>query len=134
MDDIAGVGKIINSRVARRFYRDAISGPAQVAGETATDVAKALRLFTAPIQLAASAQDRLARWIEEATKQVPRKRQVKAPGNIAASAMEAIRFESDTSKLRDYYVRLLASCMDRERREAIRCCVSCLRRMHCSFR
>src|SRR5947209_12570144 len=64
---------------------------------------------------------------KSAKRQVPRKRQVPAPGNITASVIEAIRFEDDESELRRYYIKLLASCIDKD------CSNSYIRRFRLSF-
>ena len=74
MEDLTGIGKIVDSEIAKRAYEDAASEPARQVGHLATDALKALRLFTAPIQLLATAQDRFERWLGDLRDSVPEDR------------------------------------------------------------
>ena len=58
IDDLTGVGKALNSEVAKQTYQEALSPALRNAGAFVGDVLATFRLFTFPIQLAATAQDR----------------------------------------------------------------------------
>ena len=114
MEDLTGLGRIVDSEVARKIYQDAVSPSAIQAGQAAEDLAKALRLFTAPVQLLAGYQDRLARWLEEVRSRVPEERQVEAPSNLAGPVLMNLRFEEESSCLKDMYLNLLTASIDKE--------------------
>ena len=113
MDKIDAVEKVVNSEVAKRAYEDALSGPATEVGRLAQDLMKTFRLFLAPIQLLASSQDRLGRWLEEIRLAVPADRQVQAPPEVAGPALLNLRFLDDTNVLKDLYLNLLKCSIDR---------------------
>lgn len=53
MEDVAGLGKLAESKLANSIYDDGASLAVRELGAVAADVVKTLRLFTAPFQLAA---------------------------------------------------------------------------------
>jgi hypothetical protein len=119
MEDLAGIAKLADSKLANKVYKDAGTDLAKEVGKTAVDIVRAFRLFLAPFQVAANVQIRLEKWLEDARQRVPAERQIDAQANIVASTMDAIRFEDDTSNFKDYYVKLLASCVDRDSRSTL---------------
>lgn len=114
MKDLTGIGDLANSELAKRAYEDAASGPAKQVGEFATDSLKALRLFTAPIQLLAMAQDRFRRWLDEVRENVPEDRQIEAAPEIAGPVLMNLRFLTEENELRKLYLQLLTLAIDRE--------------------
>ena len=58
MEDLTGLGKLADSKVVTATYDDLLGKAAKEGGKALEDVVKAFRLFTAPLQLLAVAQDR----------------------------------------------------------------------------
>ena len=62
--ELEKITNILGAETVKKIYEDAAAPAVQEAGKMAADVVNTLRLFTAPIQLAASYQDRLTRHFE----------------------------------------------------------------------
>jgi hypothetical protein len=112
MDELDVAAKILDSKTAKRVYEDAVSPSARQVGAIGQDTLKALRLFTAPIQLAAAYQDRLELWLEEVRNRVPVERQVQASASIAGPVLLNLRFEDDSSIFKAMYLNLLTHAID----------------------
>jgi hypothetical protein len=56
ISDLTGIGKVIDSEIAKETYKDAASPAMKEIGGFAQDAVKTFRLFTAPIQLLVSAE------------------------------------------------------------------------------
>lgn len=114
MEDLTGLGKALDSEVAKRSYDDAVSPGAKELGQATADILKGLRLFTAPFQMMGSWQDRLTARLDRVRQSVPEERQVECPANIAGPAIEALRFEEDDSICGRMFEELLAKAIDKE--------------------
>ncbi len=114
MEDLTGIGKVVDSKLAERAYEDVGSSAAKQIGRLAEDSLKAFRLFTAPIQLLASAQDRFERWLEQVRARVPEERQIEAAPEIAGPALLNLRFLDDNNPLSQLYLNLLQLAIDRD--------------------
>lgn len=115
MEDLTGLGKLADSRVVNKAYDDALSDPMKETGKLLTDATKAFRLFLAPFQLLAVAQDRLAAFCERVRKQVPDERQQEAPPSIAIPVLLSLRYMEDENPLTELFLNLLARAIDKER-------------------
>ena len=115
MEDPTGLTKLMDPELLNKAYDDLLAAAMQEGGKALVDTIKAFRLFTAPLQLLAVAQDRLARYCEKARQLVPEERQVEAPASIALPAMSALRCIEDDNPLTELYVNLLARAIDKER-------------------
>jgi hypothetical protein len=114
MEDIAGIGKIAESKLASQIYDEAGSAAVRELGGIAADLIKTLRLFTAPFQVAAVAQDRFQRWLDEARSRVPKERQVEAPSAIAGPALRAMLFMEEDNPMAQMFVNLLSQAIDKD--------------------
>ena len=114
-DDLTGLGKLADSALVKSAYDDAASGTLKQVGGMTTDVLKTFRLFTAPFQLAALAQDRFAKWLDQIRSQVPPERQTEASSSIAAPALRALFFTDDDNPLSVLFLELLKRAIDKER-------------------
>lgn len=114
MQDLAGLGKLADSKLVKQVYKDAAAPAAKELGALAEDITKTLRLFTAPFQLAALAQDRFQIWLDEARSRVPLERQVEAPPSIAGPALRAMLFLDADDYLAKMFVNLLSKTIDKE--------------------
>lgn len=117
MDDLTGLSKVVETEIAKSTYRDTLAEAARETGKALTDTAKAARLFLAPIQLLAAAQDRFARWLTRITNEVPEDRQVEAPANIAGPAIQALMFLEEGDALAEMYLNLLRKAIDKEEQD-----------------
>jgi hypothetical protein len=114
MDDLAGLGKVADSKLANKLYDDAASPAIRELGDAAGDVIKTLRLFTAPFQLAATAQDRFKKWLEQAREKVPEERQVPAESSIAGPVLQSMLFLEEDNPLAEMFVNLLSKAIDKD--------------------
>lgn len=119
MEDITGLGKLAESKLVNSIYDDAASPAAREIGGAAADLLKTMRLFTAPFQLAAVAQDRFSRWLDEVRSRVPPERQVEAPPTIAGPALRAMQFMEEDNPLARMFVGLLSQAIDRDRQPGV---------------
>ncbi|SMF66255.1 protein of unknown function [Alteromonadaceae bacterium Bs31] len=119
MKDITGIGKVADSKLANKIYDDAGSPAVKQLGEMAADVTKTLRLFTAPFQLAALAQDRFSIWLSEVRNRVPGERQIEAPPQISGPALRAMLFLEENNPLVSLFVNLLSKAIDKESVEEV---------------
>jgi hypothetical protein len=114
MEDIIGAGKVVDSEIVKRAYEEAASEPMRQVGKLTTDLIKTFRLFTAPVQLLASYQDRLEGYLNSVRASVPKERQVEAPSEIAGPVLMNLRFMSDENELKNLYLNLLKLAIDKE--------------------
>lgn len=122
MEDLTGLGKVAESvakladtQLANKAYDDLATGPMREGGKGLTDFIKAFRLFLAPIQLLAVAQDRLAAFCDRVRARVPEDRQQEAAPSIALPILMDLRFMEDENLLTELYLNLLARAIDKER-------------------
>ena len=122
MQDLTGLGKIAeslvklaDSKLVVKAYDDLLADAMRVGGHTLADTVKAFRLFTAPIQLLAVAQDRLAAFCDRVRAKVPEDRQQEAAPSIALPILMDLRFMEDDNPLTELYLNLLARAIDKKR-------------------
>lgn len=116
MEDLTGLGKIATSKIAEKAYSDALSPAASQVGKLGEQSIKVVRLLTLPIQLLASVQDRVDRWLTEVHDAVPPERQIEARPEIAGPILENMRYLEESNPLARMYVNLLKRAIDRDRR------------------
>lgn len=76
---------------------------------------KALRLFTAPIQLLSNYQDRLTKKLEAVRTTVPTEKQVESPAEICGPIIENLKYVKEGSYLEAFYLNLLKRSIDHDR-------------------
>ena len=114
--DLVGLGKVANSKLVQNVYADLNkAGATEQGAKLAADTIKALRLFTAPIQLLALGQDLLEKRLERVRNKVPEERQIEAHPQIAGPILQNLRFMVDGDILTEMYLNLLARAIDRDR-------------------
>lgn len=111
--DLAGVGKIIDSDIAKESYKDAVSPAMKEIGGLAEDAVKTFRLFSAPIQLLGAYQDRFGDFCDRVRNKVPEEFQQSATANIAKPVMEAFAFTEDDSPLMSMFEELMSKAIDK---------------------
>ncbi|HET6232493.1 MAG TPA: Abi-alpha family protein [Longimicrobiaceae bacterium] len=116
MDElITAVSKVAGPNIVEKVYDDVLAPSLRQVGALSEDIVKALRLFTAPIQLVATYQDRLRVFLETTMAKVPEERQQAAPSFIAGPILEKIKYLDSNQHLWDLFSNLLARAIDRQR-------------------
>ena len=115
MSDLEKLANIFGAGTINRIYEDAFSGSVQETGKMLTDFIKTARLFTAPIQLLASYQDRLSKYFEKVRDAVPEENQIPAPSSLSGPIIERLKYLEDSNYLTDLYLNLLSRSIDKER-------------------
>lgn len=113
--DIEKFANILGADTVKKIYEDGLSKSVQEGGNVLTDTLKAFRLFTAPIQLLASYQDRLAKYLEKVREGVPLERQIEAPASISGPIIERLKYLAEDNYLTNLYILLLQKAIDKER-------------------
>ncbi|MCC9168844.1 DUF4393 domain-containing protein [Pontibacter harenae] len=113
--DTPDFSNILGQETIKKIYEDGLSNPTKEVGKTATDLVKAARLFTAPIQLLAAYQDRLEKYLNQVREAVPEERQIESPASIAGPVLEKLKYIEDENYLKDLYLNLLKKAIDREK-------------------
>lgn len=109
------ISALVDSEVARRLYEDGISPTVSEVGKLGTDVVKTVRLFTAPLQLLATFQDRLAASLERVRAKVPAEKQQDAPPQIAGPAIERMKYLPEDDVVAQMFEELLACSIHADR-------------------
>ena len=112
-DTLNALPKVLGSRVVEKAYDQALSEALTEVGGVLTDTAKAARLLTAPVQLAAGYQDRLRRWIDRTVRSIPEENRVPVPARIAGPVFEELRYLNDGDVIAEMYLSLLPKAMDK---------------------
>lgn len=115
MPDIEKLANIFGAETIKQIYQDGLSGAVKETGEVLTDFVRALRLFTAPVQLLASYQKRLSKYLNAVTDSVPEENQIPAPAYISGPIMERLKYMEDENHLTELYLNLLRRAIDKER-------------------
>ncbi len=115
MADLEKLANILGADTVKKIYDDGLSGSVQETGKMLTDFIKTARLFTAPIQLLASYQDRLSKHFEGVRNSVPEENQIEAPASLSGPIIERLKYLENDNYLTDLYLNLLSRAIDRER-------------------
>ncbi|WP_444899326.1 DUF4393 domain-containing protein [Microbulbifer sp. VAAC004] len=105
---------IIDSKTASKIYDDGLKNSVSETGNVLTDTIKTLRLFSAPLQLAAAYQDRLSVWIDRTIRKVPAENRIQAAPGIAGPIFDELRYLEDGNIISEMYLSLLAKAIDKE--------------------
>lgn len=113
--DLEKLSNILGADTVKKVYEDGLSQPTQETGKMVTDLIKAARLFTAPLQLLAAYQDRLTKYLDKVRESVPEERQMEAPASISGPILERLKYLEENNYLTDLYLSLLQKSIDREK-------------------
>lgn len=109
IQDIGGLGEVANSKLANKAYDDAVSSPAKKTGDILT---QALNVVGFPIELLSNCKDRIAEFVFEAEKKVPKDRKIPIDPELLGAILPKLPFISDKNFLRKQFLNLLSSSMD----------------------
>ncbi len=113
--ELEKLANILGVETIKKIYEDGISHPLQESSRALSDLIKAARLFTAPIQLLASYQDRLTKYLDKVRESVPEDRQIEAPPSLSGPVLEKLKYLDENNYLTDLYLELLKRAIDKER-------------------
>ena len=114
MDNGEIVSKVIDSKVVENTYNDALSPGLKELGKVGVDLAKTARLLLAPLQIAATFQDRLERFLREMNERVPESRRIEVTPEISGPAIESMRFLDESNVLWDLFKEVLFKSADQK--------------------
>lgn len=109
------VDKIASQLPVKQLYDDAVSPAAKQTGALLEDVAKAIRLALAPIQLLGAGQDRFEKFINKSVERLPEENRISPPAQIIGPVLEGIRYEPEDTPIDEMFSALLTTSMDREK-------------------
>jgi hypothetical protein len=115
MVDLEKIANILGADTVKKIYEDGASQPVQETGKMLSDFIKAARLFTAPIQLLASYQDRLSKHFEKIRNSVSEENQIEAPASLSGPIIDRLKYLEDNNYLTELYVNLLSRAINKER-------------------
>jgi hypothetical protein len=110
--EFEGIAKILDSKVVEKTYDDGASEIVQEVGKLGVDLVKTLRLFTAPLQIAATYQDRLVVFLKQLNARVPEERRIDVPPQIGGPALQALRYIDEGDALWGMFTELLCKAAD----------------------
>lgn len=114
MDNGEIVSKVIDSKIVEATYNDALSPGLKELGKVGSDLAKTARLLLAPLQIAASFQDRLEHFLHEMNTRIPESRRIDVAPEISGPALESMRFLDEGNTLWDLFKEVLFKSADQK--------------------
>ncbi|CNI25293.1 Abi-alpha family protein [Yersinia intermedia] len=112
MDNGEIVSKVIDSKVVENAYNDSLSPGLKELSKVGVDLAKTARLLLAPLQIAATFQDRLERFLFEMNERVPESRRIEVAPEISGPAIESMRFLDESNTLWGLFKEVLFKSAD----------------------
>jgi hypothetical protein len=113
--DLEKIANIFGQDTIKKIYDDAASQPIQEGSKALTDLVKALRFFTAPIQFLGAYQDRLTKFLDRVRANVKEENQIEAPASISGPVIERLKYQEEGNPLTELYLNLLSRAIDKER-------------------
>jgi len=112
-EELEIIDKIANSKVVERAYDDALSSPMIEVSKIGVDVIKTARLVLAPLQIAATFQDRFENFLKNLNKRVPEDQQVQPPAELTSVCLERMKFIDSQNPLWEMFEELLINAVDK---------------------
>jgi len=107
---------IIPTEVVKEVYSDGVSPALKEVGKFGKDIVKTIRLLTIPIQYTAHVQDRLEKYFEKISKEIPDEHKVVPPEPILIPILEKLKYH-DPDDIKDelskMYQELLRKSFDK---------------------
>ncbi len=117
VDEIKAIAEILKTypKAIEKVYEEGASSAVKEIGALATDIGKAFRLVTAPIQYLGSMQDRLAVHLRKLSSEIPKENQVTPPSSMLLPLLEKLKYQGDEELLTELYLELLKRACDKNR-------------------
>jgi hypothetical protein len=116
---LQGVAEVMDTKLARQVYREGLQNPLKAGSAVTTKIIEGLNLFAAPFAYLGRFVDRLMVDLEKCRQKVPPERQVESPPEIAGPIIQQLRFTSEENPLREVFLNLLTSSIDKDRQGKI---------------
>lgn len=95
-----------------KIYEDALQSAAKELGIANSDLIKAGRLLTIPVQLLAIGQERFDRWRKKIQSAVPLERRIPILPSLGGPILESLQYAGDGELVTELMLNLLAASMD----------------------
>ena len=113
-EELEIVEKLSNSKVVEKIYDDGLSSPVVEISKIGTDLVKSARLILAPLQLAATFQDRFEFFLKNLNKRVEAEQQVQPPAELTSVCIERMKYIDLNNPLWEMFEELLIKSMSKE--------------------
>jgi len=113
------IEKIINSKVVEKAYDNGLSSPLVEVSKIGVDVVKSARLILAPLQLAATFQDRFEIFLSNLNKRVPEDKAVQVPAELSSVCLDKMRYLNNENPLWQMFEELLIKASHGETQELV---------------
>ncbi|CAK1771003.1 DUF4393 domain-containing protein [Vibrio crassostreae] len=113
------VEKVINSKVVEKAYDDAISSPMVEISKVGVDVVKSARLLLAPLQIAASFQDRLEEFLLKMNERIPEQELIQAPAEVSSVSLEKMKYLDSDNPLWKMFEELLINASSSKNQSSV---------------
>ncbi|RBO11941.1 Abi-alpha family protein [Pantoea sp. 3_1284] len=114
MDNDETGKSLLDSKVAVSTYEDALSPGMKELSKVGTDLVKTARLIFAPLQIAASFQDRFERFLSEMNERIPDDRRVDIRPEVSSQAIESMKYIEESDTLWDLFKEVLFKSADKK--------------------
>ncbi|GHU11854.1 hypothetical protein FACS1894185_5750 [Betaproteobacteria bacterium] len=114
MNEIEAAGKVLATKVVEKTYDDAVSPGFKELGKVSADLVKTARLILAPLQIAATFQDRFERFLQKQKDRIPEARQIEVVPEVSGPALESMRYLDEESALWGMFEEILLKASDKE--------------------
>jgi len=98
---------LIGKDTVLQIYKDSLSNPLSEVSSILTDLIKTVRLFTAPLQVIATLQERLQKYLKQISDRVPPDKIISPDTAYSGQIIQKLTFIDDNHYLKDYYLNLL---------------------------
>jgi len=119
MDEKELAKAILPEKVVEKVYDDLVSNSAKELGKVGTDAVKTMRLFLAPLQIAAAFQDRLERMVVRIANRVPEEQRIAPPAEVVGPALEHMKFLEEENPLWQMFEELIFRSFDKDEIESV---------------
>ena len=108
------IEKVVNSKILEKAYDDTLSSPLVEISKIGVDVVKMARLILAPLQIAATFQDRFEIFLQEQRKRVPEDKTVQIPAGLSSVCLERMKYLETDNPLWKLFQELLINASSGE--------------------
>lgn len=113
------IEKVINSKVVEKAYNEGLSSPLIEISKIGVDLVKSARLIFAPLQLAATFQDRFEIFLSNLSKRVPEDKAVQIPAELSSICLDKMQYLENENPLWQMFEELLIKASHGETQELV---------------
>jgi hypothetical protein len=113
-EDFEIVEKLSNSKVIEKIYDDGLSSPIVEVSKIGVDLVKSARLILAPLQLAATFQDRFEIFLKKLNRRVDEEHLIQPPAELTSVCIERMKYIDLDNPLWEMFEELLIKAMSKD--------------------